>query len=311
MSAFPVLGTLILMSVFPLALNVQADAASASQAKISALIIDGANNHDWPRATRILKGILTKSGLFTVDVSTTPDVKAPQAEWDQWHPDFSKYQVVISNYNNMDGAKTGYWPKGVQKAFEDFVRNGGGFVSFHAANNAFTDWPAYNEMIGLGWRDKNFGPSIIIGPDEKLIVIPAGQGRGPGHPAEHDFVMTVLDSDHPITQGLPKKWFHPHEQLTHGQHGPMKNLTVLTYAYADDTKENEPMDWVVSYGKGRVYTTMQGHLWKDGPDTCLRCVGFQTIFIRGVEWAATGHVTYPIPANFPSATQSSLTETQP
>jgi type 1 glutamine amidotransferase len=61
------------------------------------------------------------------------------------------------------------------------------------------------------------------------------------------------------------------------------------------------MDWVVDYGKGRVYVTMLGHLWKDGPDTALRCVGFQTLFIRGVEWAATGKVTYAIPQDFPHA----------
>ena len=33
----------------------------------------------------------------------------------------------------------------------------------------------------------------------------------------------------------------------------------------------------IHYGKGRVYTTMLGHLWKDCQDTAMRCVGFQTI----------------------------------
>ena len=33
----------------------------------------------------------------------------------------------------------------------------------------------------------------------------------------------------------------------------------------------------IHYGKGRVYTTVLGHLWKDGQDTAMRCVGFQTI----------------------------------
>ena len=37
------------------------------------LIVDGMNNHDWPRATRILKEILDDSGRFArVDVSTSP-----------------------------------------------------------------------------------------------------------------------------------------------------------------------------------------------------------------------------------------------
>ena len=51
---------------------------------------------------------------------------------------------------------------------------------------------------------------------------------------------------------------------------------------------------------------MLGHLWKDGPDTAMRCVGFQTIFIRGVEWAATGKVTLPVPADFPTVTEIRL-----
>ena len=66
------------------------------------------------------------------------------------------------------------------------------------------------------------------------------------------------------------------------------------------------MDWVIPFGKGRVYTTMLGHLWKDGPDTAMRCVGFQTMFIRGVEWAATGRVSYPVPEDFPTASEIKL-----
>ena len=100
--------------------------------------------------------------------------------------------------------------------------NGGGLVIYHAANNSFPNWPAYNEMIGLGWRDKNFGPSLIVSPEEKIIEIPKGEGRNPGHGPEHDFQVTVLNTDHPITKGMPKKWMHPHEQLTHGQHGPAR-----------------------------------------------------------------------------------------
>jgi hypothetical protein len=188
----------------------------------------------------------------------------------------------------------------VETALEKFVSGGGGLVVVHAANNSFPNWPAYNEMIGLGWRDPSFGPSLIVGKDEKVVEIPKGEGRKPGHGPEHDFVVTTLASDHPITAGVPRRWLHPHEQLTHGQHGPAKNMTILTYAWSKDVDENEPMDWVVPFGKGRVYTTMLGHLWKNGPDTAMRCVGFQTLLLRGAEWAATGKVTIPIPPNFPA-----------
>ncbi len=68
------------------------------------------------------------------------------------------------------------------------------------------------------------------------------------------------------------------------------------------------MDWVQAYGKGRVYVTMLGHTWKneepDNPN--LHCTGFQTLFLRGLEWAATGKVTVPMPADFPTAEKISV-----
>ena len=77
-------------------------------------------------------------------------------------------------------------------------------------------------------------------------------------------------------------------------------MHVLTYAWSKDTKENEVMDWVIPYGKGRVYVTMLGHLWANGPESAMRCVGFQTLMIRGCQWAASGEVSYAVPADFPT-----------
>jgi len=281
--------------------------ASAEPAsKMPLLIVDGVNNHDWPRATKVLKDILERSGQFRVDVATSPPASASKEAWASWRPDFGKYAVVLSNFNGGHTLTSLHWPRGLEKALEDYVRGGGGLVIYHSANNSFPNWPAYNEMIGLGWRDKEYGPSLIVGPDEKVVEIPKGRGRNPGHGPEHDFQITVLNRDHPITKGLPKKWIHPHEQLTHGQHGPAKNITVLTYAWSKDTKENEVMDWVIPYGKGRIYVTMLGHLWKGGPDTAMRCVGFQTMLIRGCQWAATGEAKYPVPKDFPTANEVKL-----
>jgi type 1 glutamine amidotransferase len=273
---------------------------------LSILIVDGMNNHDWERATRILRSILLASGRFAVDVATSPPAKATPEQWREWRPAFARYDAVVMNFNGGHTAKGLHWPRELEESLEAYVRGGGGLVSYHAANNSFPNWPAYNAMIGLGWRDKDFGPSLNVGPDGKLIEVPRGRGRNPGHGPEHDFLITVLDRDHPITRGMPRRWLHPHEQLTHGQHGPAKDMTVLTYAYSKDTGENELMDWVVPHGEGRVYTTMLGHLWKNGPDTAMRCSGFQTLLVRGVEWAASGRVTCPIPDDFPTETQVRL-----
>ncbi|HKE21088.1 MAG TPA: family 16 glycoside hydrolase [Bryobacteraceae bacterium] len=259
-----------------------AGCAIAAEPKLKAVIVDGLNNHDWAAATNAIEAILEGSGRFTVDVSTWPQL-----------PDFSRYDVVIDNYNGGH-LETGIeWPSEAQRALESYVGNGGGLVIFHAANNAFLKWPEFNRMIGLGWRAPTFGPSLAIGPNGQVFTIPQGQGLPPGHGPRHDFEIFVRDPDHPITHGLPPHWLHPSEQLTHGQHGPAEGLTILTYAFSEVSRQGEPMDWVRDYGKGRVYTSMLGHTWKDETNPNLDDIHFQALLARGAEWAASGKVTLP------------------
>ena len=269
--------------------------ACLAQSKLPILIVDGVNNHDWQTATRELEGILEATGRFQVEVSTSPPRDAAPLAWTRWRPRFAAYRAVLVNWNGghlEDGLR---WPSEVEAALVRYVRSGGGLIVFHAANNAFLKWPEYNQMIGLGWRNRDFGPGIVIGPDESIVTVPQGEGRNPGHGPRHDFRMTVLNRDHPITRGMPRQWLQPAEQLTHGQHGPAAGLTILTYAWSKDVDENEPMDWVRSYGRGRVYTTMLGHTWLNEDNPNFRCREFRALIARGVEWAATGEVTIPAP----------------
>ena len=279
-----------------------------AKGKIRVLVIDGVNNHDWAAGTRGLVEILGRAGVFAVEVSTTPAASAGAAEWAGWRPEFAKYDVVVSNFNGGHTAAGVRWPAPVEQGMLRYVERGGGLVIYHAANNAFLEWPEYNEMIGLGWRDKSFGPGLIVDEQERVVVVPGGEGPGPGHGPRHDFQMTTRDPRHPITRGFPKTWMHPAEQLTHGQHGPVrtvrgaleKELTILTYAWSKDSKRREPMDWVRRWGKGRIYTTMLGHTWKDEENPNLRCAGFRAMLARGVEWAGTGKVSLRLPAEMPT-----------
>lgn len=254
--------------------------SSAADRKLTALIVDGMNNHDWAAGTRAIQSILEGSGRFTVDVSTFPS-----------RPEFFRYDVVINNFNGGHTADGARWPHDVELALESYVKNGGGLVVYHAANNAFLNWPEYNQMIGLGWRDKSFGEGIAVGPGGALVRVPKGEGLNPGHGPRHDFELYVRDASHPITRGLPAHWLHPSEQLTHGQHGPAQGLEILTYAFSEISHQGEPMDWVRNYGRGRVYTTMLGHTWKGELNPNLDDVAFQALLARGAEWAATGKVT--------------------
>jgi hypothetical protein len=280
----------VIATVFVFAL-----AGAAQPPKIPILLIDGINNHDWHASSRAILAILNATGRFDVTVSTTPPREAAAGAWDSWRPDFSRYRAIFVNFNGGhldDGIR---WPKPVEDAFVAYLRDGGGAVIYHAANNAFLHWPEYQDIIGLGWREPSFGPTLIVSEDgKKIVTVPAGQGLPPGHGPRHDFEMRLFTADHPITRGLPASWMHPAEQLTHGQHGPAKGLTILTYAYSKDSKENEVLDWVSHYGKGRVYTTMLGHTWKDETNPNLEDPVFQTLIARGTEWAATGRVTLPV-----------------
>lgn len=257
---------------------------------ISVLIIDGQNNHDWRATTPVLVDALESCGRFTVAVSTAPGGDANDPGWTDWHPAFGDYDVVLSNYNGQ------LWPEEVREAFHEYVHGGGAFVCVHAANNSFPEWPEYNRMIGVGgWggRNEESGPYIRFREGE--FVLDESPGAGGSHGAQHEFVVTIRDPEHPITQGMPENWLHAQDELYDSLRGPALSVEVLATAYSDVSHEHEPMMMTIDYGEGRVFHTPMGHA-----DYSMRCVGFYTTLQRGTEWAATGEVTIPIPENFPS-----------
>ncbi|MBL9180774.1 MAG: ThuA domain-containing protein [Verrucomicrobiaceae bacterium] len=260
--------------------------------KIKVLIVDGQNNHKWDITTPVLKHALESSGAFTVDVSTSPPKGSPPEAWHAFKPDFTAYQAVVSNYNGEP------WPQNVRDAFTKYVAAGGGFVSVHAANNSFPDWKEYNDMIGVGgWggRNEKSGPWLYV-KDGKLFR-DTSAGNGGAHGPQHEFIVEIQNSDHPITRGLPKRWLHCKDELYSKLRGPAENVEILSSAKSDLTSVQEPNNMVLKYQQGRVFHTTLGHA-----DYSMLDRGFFTLLQRGTEWAATGDVkqTATVPADFPT-----------
>ena len=278
--------------------------AAEAPARIKVLIVDGYSNHDWQRTTRLTRAILEPTGLFAVTVSTAP-AHTNDSAYATWLPVFRDFDAVIQTCNDLDG-RGPLWPAPARDAFEKFVSGGGGVFILHAGNNAFADWEAYNKIIGLGWRKKNYGYALRLGTNEVIERIPPGEGAGTSHGARLDRVIHRL-GDHPIHAGLPRAWKTPAVEVYKFARGPAENLTVLSWAEDPQTRERWPMEWVVEYGQGRVYNSTFGHVWPGEADAVdMRCAGFQTILVRALQWVAKRPVTFSAPADFPTEAATSL-----
>ncbi len=235
--------------------------------RLRALILSGQNNHDWKRTTPALRQILADSGRFSVDV--TDDPAACNAAT------FAQCDVIVSNWTNWPEVKKRVWGTDTETALVEHVRGGKGFVVFHAASTPFQTWPAFQQMVGSTWELGKTGHGLI-----------------------HTFKVSIADRDHPITRGMGD--FSIKDELWHRMR-KQPDLHVLCTAWSDKARggsgEREVVAHCTQVGKGRCFNLVLGH---DVP--AMQNVGWRTLMTRGCEWAATGKVTIPLPAAWPTTT---------
>ncbi len=123
-----------------------------------------------------------------------------------------------------------------QGVFENFIRNGGGFVGIHAATDTEYDWPWYNKLVGAQFAS---------------------------HPKQQDADLIRLDSSFLAMKGLPSKWRHFDEWYNFKNYfwDQMNILMTVDEKSYTGGKNGDfhPVSWYHAYEGGRAFYTALGH----------------------------------------------------
>lgn len=225
---------------------------------IKLLILSGSNNHEWQSTTPFLAKIFTESGKFSVAITEKPDTLKAN--------DLKVYGAIVSNWNSWPNNDL-RWPAETENALLSFVENGGGWVTFHASTSAFYKWPEFRDISTAAWIDSTWHGEIST------------------------VEVQISNNEHPVTKGLSnftildELWVNAARNETFQILGTSTNADIAAKGI-----ENQPSIMVSHFGKGKIFHTTLGHNVQT-----MENKAFQTLILRGTEWAATGKVTQLVP----------------
>lgn len=146
-----------------------------------------------------------------------------------------------------------------QKAFENYIQSGGGFVGIHAATDTEYDWPWYTRLVG---------------------------GQFASHPHIQDAELECIDHDHSTTKFLPKRWKRKDEWYNFKnlskRNKVLLNLDEKTYK-GGKNGENHPAAWYKEFDGGRMFYTAGGHTNESYKEEL-----FLRHVLEGIKYAAGG-----------------------
>lgn len=234
-------GLAVLMLLL-VAVSVQSKSLHPDKKAIRVLMVGGGASHDF---NKWYKGedvaTLQKDGLATVEYTDDPTTILSKL------PDIDVLYLA-NNQPIKDGA--------TRKAIFAFVDAGKGLVLAHPALwYNWNDWPEYNQkLVGGGSKGHNkYGP----------------------------FDVTITNTKHPVTKGVPAT-FHLNDELYYFIADPSGTpIDVLATAKAADSDKVFPSLVIVKYPKGRIVGICLGH---DADSHTIE--PYKTILRNAVKWAA-------------------------
>ncbi len=253
--------------------------------RLRALIVTGHTDmhHDWRTVTPMLADLLRSTGRF--DVRVTEEFRGGGPET------LEPYDVVVLNYfgrfEPWGHAPETRWGGRAEHAVYDYAASGKGVVVYHASL-----------QMGAGWGDdfEKMAGGVMREHCSRRAPI-------------NDFRVSVAAPEHAITAGMPASFPHydddlyvnlvwpedaDTEVLVTGWDNPLRYTQVPDQWDAlPGMGQDHPVAWTTRYREGRVFATGLGH----GPEAVSHS-SFRGLFARGVEWAATGAVSIPLPEDF-------------
>jgi len=136
-----------------------------------------------------------------------------------------------------------------QRAFEGFIRRGGGFVGVHSAADTEYGWTWYGGLVGAYFKC---------------------------HPQVQRATVRVVNRRHPSTAGFPRTWTRTDEWYNFARN-PRPSVHVI--ATLDETSyspgpnamgADHPIAWWHAYQGGRVWYTAGGHTVESYSDPLFR-----------------------------------------
>jgi len=144
------------------------------------------------------------------------------------------------------------WYAGKPKtALEHLGETGQGIVLLHHAILAYSQWPVWDEVVGI-------------------------QERSFGYYMDQTVRTEIAASVHPITKDLTA-WEMVDETYTMNDAGEGSEILLAV----DHPKSMRTIAWTRQYGNARVFCYGAGHdnqTWSDS--------NFRLVLVRGIEWAA-------------------------